>query len=594
MNGPDGPSSWVIAAACCFINMMMYGMTRLSGVLFVASVPRYGVNRESASFPYTFANFVRNTAGPLVGYLGDRLGVRLVTTFGCLLAAIGVGTCFLAESIGTITVLWGTIFGLGFGLGNILLPVKINQYFDKYRATASGISFSGACLGSFILPPIVEILMDFYGLSGTFLILAGFVLNCVPAALLLRKPDWLKQPTKPIPDFQGTDAEKQCIISGKKVKLYTVENDAATLPALNTKSNEAMQKHPNSAPPLTYDEKMKRLSTETIFSNYAVRMSTPDALDFEQIIENAKGRRKVDQNAVESEISNPTEVNPTFAKDYLPIPDEKTTHDVYIVTKQRTLSDGSVVPFPILEYDRPYSKSFNELYVTNGYQTNIVEDYMKKESYPTPYTPVAESYSGGLESFNIIYDPIFILIAITNALYCFMFVCVMTVIVDFARDINVGLSNEKYILMSLSVGDLIGRLGLGWVTDNGYMTRSNFAAICFLFQGITTTIIAWSTGFLMLVTLAALYGMSEAGLICIFPLIVAEFIDEDKQTVAIPCTHFLAGPLCLTVAPLIGYFRDDGGSYAYIFIGIGIVSAACCIAWLLAPCILKCRKRLKS
>ncbi|CAL1273223.1 unnamed protein product [Larinioides sclopetarius] len=597
MSGPDGPSSWVIAAACCFINMMMYGMTRLSGVLFVASVPRYHVNRESASFPYTFANFVRNTAGPLVGYLGDRLGVRLVTTFGCLLAAIGVGTCFLAESIGTITVLWGTVFGLGFGLGNILLPVKINQYFDKYRATASGISFSGACLGSFILPSIVEILMDFYGLSGTFLILAGFVLNCVPAALLLRKPDWLKQSTKPDLDFQATDAEKQCIISGKKVKLYTVEDDDTILPALKSKNIEAMQnpKCPNPTTPLTYDEKLKRLSTETIFSNYAVRMSTPDALDFEQIIENAKGRRKVDQNAVESEIDNTNEPDSTFSKDYLPIPEEKTTQNIYLVPKSRTLSDSSIVPFPILEYDRPFSKSFNELYVTNGYQTNISESYEKKGSYHASisYSQSVERDSS-FESFSVILDPIFVLIAITNALYCFTFVCMVTVIVDFARDINVGLSNEKYILMSLSIGDLIGRLGLGWVTDNGYMTRSNFAAVCFLFQGITTTIIAWSTGFTMLVTLAALYGLSEAGLICIFPLIVAEFIEEDKQTVAIPCTHFLAGPLCLTVAPLIGYFRDDGGSYGYIFVGIGIISAACCIAWLLAPFILKCRKRIKS
>ncbi|CAL1273224.1 unnamed protein product [Larinioides sclopetarius] len=144
MSGPDGPSSWVIAAACCFINMMMYGMTRLSGVLFVASVPRYHVNRESASFPYTFANFVRNTAGPLVGYLGDRLGVRLVTTFGCLLAAIGVGTCFLAESIGTITVLWGTVFGYfrddGGSYGYIFVGIGI---------------ISAACCIAWLLAPFI-------------------------------------------------------------------------------------------------------------------------------------------------------------------------------------------------------------------------------------------------------------------------------------------------------------------------------------------------------------------------------------------------------------------------------------------------------
>ncbi|GFY44152.1 monocarboxylate transporter 12-B [Trichonephila inaurata madagascariensis] len=599
MEGADGASSWLIAAACCFINMMMYGMTRLSGVLFVASVPRYGVGREEASFPYTFANFVRNTAGPLVGYLGHRLGVRPVTTLGCFLAAIGVGTCFFAEHIGTITVLWGTLFGLGFGLGNILLPVKINQYFDKYRATASGISFSGACLGSFILPPIVEILMGFYGLSGTFLILAGLVLNCVPAALLLRKPDFIIQSSKR--PKEESVAEKQSITSGKKVKLYTDDDSSATSAAMKAKSAEAMQniQGSNIVTTLTYEERMKRLSTQTLVSNYSIRMSNPDPLNFEEIFQNSKGRPKIDQEAVDCEVSsvasNNTDRDSVFAKDYVTATGDKVIKEVYSVSIPRRLSDGSFLPLPQVNLGYQYSKSFSDLYVDNIYQGNKNEDYMRKGLCHTSIScaPSADKESA-FDSFSVVSDPIFVLIAITNALYNFTFVCMVTVIVDFARDIDVGISNEKYILMSLSVGDLIGRLGLGWVTDKGYMTRSNFAALCFLCQGITTGAIAWSSGFLMLVSLAALYGLSEAGLILIFPLIVAEFIEEEKQTVAIPCTHFLAGPLCLTVAPLIGYFREDGGSYGYIFFGIGILSAACCIAWLLAPCILKCRKRSKD
>ncbi|GFW43605.1 MFS domain-containing protein [Trichonephila clavipes] len=556
MEGVDGASSWWIAAACCFINMMMYGMTRLSGVLFVASVPRYGVGREEASFPYTFANFVRNTAGPLVGYLGHRLGVRPVTTFGCFLAAFGIGTCFFAEHIGTITVLWGTLFGLGFGLGNILLPVKINQYFDKYRATASGISFSGACLGSFILPPIVEILMDLYGLSGTFLVLAGLVLNCVPAALLLRKPDFILLSSKR--PKEESVAERQSITSGKKFKLYTEED--ATSAAMKAKKAEVQGS--NIVTTLTNEESMKRLSTQTLVSNYSIRMSNPDPLNFEEIFQNSKGRLKIDQETIDCEVSsvasNNTDRDSVFAKDYVTATGDKVIKEVYSVSIPRRLSDGSSLQLPQVNLGYQYSKSFSDLYVDNIYQGNMNKDYMRKGSCHTSLScaPSADKESA-FDSFSVVSDPIFVLIAITNALYNFTFVCMVTVIVDFARDIDVGILNEKYILMSLSVGDLIGRLGLGWVTDKGYMTRSNFAALCFLCQGITTAAIAWSSEFLMLVSLAALYGLSEAGLILIFPLIVAEFIEEEKQTVAIPCTHFLAGPLCLTVAPLIDFGKRN-------------------------------------
>ncbi|XP_035230047.1 uncharacterized protein LOC118201995 isoform X2 [Stegodyphus dumicola] len=586
--GPDSLNSWIIAVACCFINMMMYGMARLSGVLFVASVPRFGVGREEASFPYTFANFMRNTSG------------------------------------------------LGFGLGNILLPVAINQYFDKNRATASGISFSGACLGSFILPPIVEILLNTYGLSGTYLFLAGFVLNCVPAALLLKKPNCIITTAKSKSQLQSVEEEKQSIIAGKKVKLYTVENNSdnlipvqeknVSLHGVNIKELQQSsatddisdQQNKISNPVMTYDERIKLLSTQTLLSDYSIHMSTSETLKFDEIIKNSKGRRQMDPANLECEVSSTDSQNldseryEIFHKNsqislYSANHNVKeNSSDSYFRTL-RSLSMGSDFSSPKNNSDFRPTNSYNEAYYNSSYQKDFDErlrEYIapQKSLYETStsFTPTILSDSEGseqksaLESFSIIFDPIFVLIAITNAIYCFTFVCMITVIVDFARDVGIGTSNEKYVLMSLSIGDLIGRLFLGRITDEGYMTKTGFATFCFICQGIAATAVAFSSGFAMLISLVAFYGLSEAGLILIFPLIVAEFIEEDKQTVAIPSSNFLSGPLCLAVAPLIGYFRDDVGSYSYIFFGIGIVSVICGLAWLLAPCIAKCRKSTRD
>ncbi|KFM77364.1 Monocarboxylate transporter 12, partial [Stegodyphus mimosarum] len=633
--GPDSLNSWIIAVACCFINMMMYGMARLSGVLFVASVPRFSVGREEASFPYTFANFMRNTSGPLVGYLGHKYGVRLVTTSGCLLGAIGIAACYFAESIPIVTVLWGTLFGLGFGLGNILLPVAINQYFDKNRATASGISFSGACLGSFALPPIVEILLNTYGLSGTYLFLAGFVLNCVPAALLLKKPNFVITTAKSS-QLKSVEEEKQSIVAGKKVKLYTVENNSDNLIPVQEKNvsihganvkelqqspdayDISDQQNKNENPVVAYDERIKRLSTQTLLSDYSIHMSTSEALKFDEIIKKSKERRPVDPANLECEVSSTDSQNLDFERDELFRKNSQLSFcsanrntkvnlaDSYFRTL-RSLSMDSVLPSIKNNSDFRPTNSYNEAYDNSSYQNDFDEglrEYVtpQKSLYETStsFTPTILSDSenseekSALKSFSIIFDPIFVLIAITNAIYCFTFVCMITVIVDFARDVGIGTSNEKYVLMSLSIGDLIGRLFLGRITDEGYMTKTGFATFCFICQGIATTAVAFSSGFAMLISIVAFYGLSEAGLILIFPLIVAEFIEEDKQTVAIPSSNFLSGPLCLAVAPLIGYFRDDVGSYSYIFFGIGVISVICGLAWLLAPCIAKCRKSTRD
>lgn len=154
--------------------------------------------------------------------------------------------------------------------------------------------------------------------------------------------------------------------------------------------------------------------------------------------------------------------------------------------------------------------------------------------------------------FSIIVDPMFIVIAITTTIYTFSFVSMMTIIIDFARDLEIGTSNEKYVLMTLSVGDLVGRLGLGWITDRGYMTTTSYTALCFGCQGLTTVAIVWSGSFIPLITLTCLHGFVESGILMTFPVIISQYFDPDKQAVAISSSHFLSGPLCLAISPMIG------------------------------------------
>lgn len=99
--------------------------------------------------------------------------------------------------------------GIGVALGNTLFPVIINQYFLKYRATASGLSLSGACVGSFVLPFAVEHMLRNFGLPGTLLITGGFILHVLPAALLMIEPSWInRNPTIKQKSVSGIENRK--------------------------------------------------------------------------------------------------------------------------------------------------------------------------------------------------------------------------------------------------------------------------------------------------------------------------------------------------------------------------------------------------
>ena len=60
------------------------------------------------------------------------------------------------------------------------------MHFEKYRATANGLSGSGAGAGCFLLPNLIRYTMNNYGLSGCLLILGGVMLNVCMCALLFR------------------------------------------------------------------------------------------------------------------------------------------------------------------------------------------------------------------------------------------------------------------------------------------------------------------------------------------------------------------------------------------------------------------------
>ncbi|GBL99035.1 hypothetical protein AVEN_227540-1 [Araneus ventricosus] len=90
---------------------LILGTTRLSSLLFVAAITRYNVDRERASFPFILCYMTRNTIGPLVGFSVKLFGLRAVTISGCLFSAIGIGSCFFAEDIVTVTILWGVVYG---------------------------------------------------------------------------------------------------------------------------------------------------------------------------------------------------------------------------------------------------------------------------------------------------------------------------------------------------------------------------------------------------------------------------------------------------------------------------------------------------
>lgn len=64
----------------------------------------------------------------------------------------------------------------------------MSRYFDKRRALANGLCISGAAVGSFVFPILIEYLVKSYGFHGTLLVLGSCMLHVCMASMLYRPP----------------------------------------------------------------------------------------------------------------------------------------------------------------------------------------------------------------------------------------------------------------------------------------------------------------------------------------------------------------------------------------------------------------------
>ncbi|XP_071042507.1 monocarboxylate transporter 7-like [Parasteatoda tepidariorum] len=177
-----------ILTSCFMINFLYGASVRMVSLFYVESIHRFEINRKQASLPYVLPFVMKHLCGPLQGYLQQLFQTKSLIVFANVGTVISIGACFFAEDVLTITISWGLIFGICFGIGVQYLPLMINAHFTTNQSKANGFAYSGGCFGGAVLPLIMEICIEYYGLNGSFLILSAIVANFIPFSMLLKSP----------------------------------------------------------------------------------------------------------------------------------------------------------------------------------------------------------------------------------------------------------------------------------------------------------------------------------------------------------------------------------------------------------------------
>ncbi|XP_064466153.1 monocarboxylate transporter 9-like isoform X2 [Ornithodoros turicata] len=187
-------------AAVFWINLFIFGLFRSGGVIYVALVETFGSSHEIAAWPISLAGATLCMIGPVASGLIRVLSIRVIVTIGVFVTFLSASLCYLAEDVITILILIGILYGAGVGLTCTLTPLFVTNHFKQHQAIACGLAYSGSTVGSFFWPPLLEYLIDEYGLRGCLLIYGALMLHGILGSIVLQAAPEQQEPDGDSPE----------------------------------------------------------------------------------------------------------------------------------------------------------------------------------------------------------------------------------------------------------------------------------------------------------------------------------------------------------------------------------------------------------
>lgn len=179
---------WVIVGITVLVLLVSAGVRAAPGVLIIPIEQDMGWSRTMLSTAVSIGLLLFGLAGPLAGWLIDRLGPRLVMLGGLVLMGLAMLLSAAMYAPWQLMLFWGGLSGLGTGLvGSVMGATVANRWFVARRGLVLGIFGAATSAGQLIFLPAIVGLTAILGWRGVSTLLAGIAVVLLPAVFLIMR-----------------------------------------------------------------------------------------------------------------------------------------------------------------------------------------------------------------------------------------------------------------------------------------------------------------------------------------------------------------------------------------------------------------------
>lgn len=184
---------WKIVAGAFLVLFVAYGAQYSFGVFFAALLDEFHWSRASLAGAFSLYAFAYCLVGFPAGRLTDTWGPRRVIAAGGLFLGAALAGMALVTRLWQPYVLYGLVAALGMGTAYVPCNSTVVKWFTRRRGLAVGIASAGGSVGTFVLPPLAQLLVTAVGWRIAYVVFGAgvfVVLNAI-ARVMRRDPESL-------------------------------------------------------------------------------------------------------------------------------------------------------------------------------------------------------------------------------------------------------------------------------------------------------------------------------------------------------------------------------------------------------------------